>query len=422
MLLLPKEKPFPTALKLQIASEQPLTAEQMQMILKWLSTNQLISVHKSWYFLPFENENFEQTTLHFSITCIDTGIVAHEEADIVKYCPETTKIVQPKVDEVSGSRMKDVAVKFGGLKVQVDELESIIERVVVSVPRQNPLIRETRGVLLYGPPGTGKTLMVRHLTAKYNLPVLHVTASDFSHAAFGEAEVKLQETFDSAQKMAPSVIFMDEIDSLCPKRDSHSSPAAVRLTTLLLTLMDGCNSSASASPVLFIAATNAVNSLDPALRRPGRFDREIEIPPPNRDDRFSILSALMRSYPGSVVSEQELNRVADICHGFVGADLSLLCKEAFLSALIRSRDNQNSSQVTISYDDFITSLSRVKPSAMREVFVEVPKTKWSDIGGQSETKQKLIECVEWPIKVKRGLVYVFPGAYKPYFLSPFLVP
>ncbi len=387
--------PFTIAKSLQIELKDPsavLNTDQRHLILKWLDCNRFLSAAApSWQFLLLEDDGKK---LDFCIKCLDEGDF---EADVVKYCPETTKIVQSK-----NAQFKAKGFEFGGLSVQVNELDAVIKRVLMSSAnssKSTSLMKESHGVLLYGPSGTGKTLMIRHLTAKHNLPVFALSASDFSSAAFGEAELKLQEVFESAQKMAPSVIFMDEIDSLCPKRDSHSSAASIRLTTLLLTLMDGCLSSSTASPILFIGATNAVNSLDPAVRRSGRFDREIEIPPPNRDDRLSILSALMKSYPNSLITQEELGWIADSCHGFVGADLCLLCKEAFLSALIKARDNSASTGVDVSFDDFISSLSKVKPSAIREVFIEVPKTKWTDIGGQHETKQKLIECVEWPIKV-----------------------
>jgi SpoVK/Ycf46/Vps4 family AAA+-type ATPase len=396
MCLIATVAPFPIAKNIYVNLKNcsdSLSTSETHLILKWLDCNRFLSSLPSWQFLSTE----EGKQLEFCIKCIGKE---SSETGVARYCPESTKIVQDTVSVKGKSR----GFGFGGLSIQLNELESILKQVLLFSPRQSssdkvPFIQESRGVLLYGPPGTGKTLMIRHLTSKYNIPVFAVSASDFSNAAFGEAEMKLQKIFNSAQKVAPSVIFIDEIDSLCPKRDSHISAASVRLTTLLLTLMDGCLSSASASSLLFLGATNAINSLDPALRRPGRFDREIEIPPPNRDDRLSILRALMKSYSAAVITEDELNRIADVCHGFVGADLNLLCKESFLNALIRTRDAPEVSSVGVSFDDFINSLSKVKPSAMREVYIEVPKTKWSDIGGQHETKQKLIECVEWPIKV-----------------------
>lgn len=383
----PNKTPIPTA---QVIEYELLCAfdpnEAIQLILKWLSINQFLSTVPSTHFITHHEKR-----LDFVLSCPDLV----NEASIAQYSVSCTKLVVKKSTHALNE--KSVSVPIGGLKNQLAELEDIISRALLQTEK-SPAIKPSRGVLLFGPPGTGKTLLVKHVTRKYGLSVLPISASDFASSAYGEAEAKLQDLFNTAKKISPCVIFIDEIDSLCQKRDSHSSAASIRLTTLLLTLMDGCVAGGEdhkAERILFMGATNAVNSLDSALRRAGRFDREIEIPPPSRDDRLEILQTLIKKYP-STIESNELALIADACHGFVGADLGLLCKDAYLTAIAR---NESGEEVKLCFDNFISSLTRVKPSAMREVYVEVPKTKWTDIGGQHETKQKLIECVEWPIKV-----------------------
>lgn len=310
--------------------------------------------------------------------------------DIFRFVQDVSTVVLDKTSILSAP------IQLGGLDRQLAELEILANAVFNENSQLRAMnIKCPRGVLLHGPPGTGKTLLVKNLASRLAVPVVHVAASDCAGGSYGEAETKLQGRFNTAKAMSPCILFLDEIDSLCPKRDDQSSASSQRITTLLLTLLDGCVNHADTTRLLFVGATNAINAVDSALRRPGRFDREIEIPPPSRMDRQAILVSLLKPYRHEL-SEAEIVTVSDGCHGFVGADLSLLCKEAYLNAL---SDQTTPEIVSLQVKDFNAALTKVRPSAMREVYVEVPKTKWSDIGGQHLTKQKLVECVEWPIKV-----------------------
>lgn len=292
--------------------------------------------------------------------------------------------------------------KFGGLKIQYEELFRISGSIFKKENENFSLygkIHSPRGILLFGPPGTGKTLLVKCIASRFNVPVISLTASDLSSSSFGEAETKLREKFELAKNLSPCIIFMDELDSLSPKRDENTNSYSQRITTFLLTLMDGCTESSSKnSKILFFGATNSLSSVDPAMRRTGRFDFEIEIPPPSKEDRKDILHKILESIT-NILDDTEVDKIADISHGYVGADLNSLCKEAYLMAINNITPHKSTDHVAVSFKDFLAAFTRVKPSAMREVYVDVPKTKWMDIGGQHLTKQKLIECVDWPIKV-----------------------
>lgn len=285
---------------------------------------------------------------------------------------------------------------IGGLEEPFNEIIKLASSFFSLELKENlPQIKLPHGILLYGPPGCGKTMLVKNVSDHIKIPVLHLSASDFISSGYGEAEAKLKNIFLEAKILSRCFIFMDEIDALCPKRDSSTSASSQRITTLLLTLMDGCVDSSSKHKIFFIGATNMPSALDSALRRPGRFDREIEISPPSSKNRFLILRSIIQKYPNNL-SDAELNLFAEVSHGFVGSDLNLLCKEAYMNSIKNSSGNKDDVSVTSS--DLKAAFSKIRPSAMREVFVEVPKVKWSDIGGQQMTKQKLIECVEWPIK------------------------
>ncbi|KAI8823420.1 P-loop containing nucleoside triphosphate hydrolase protein [Fimicolochytrium jonesii] len=268
-------------------------------------------------------------------------------------------------------------------------------------------LRPPRGVLLFGPPGTGKTLIARAVAAETGAHVINVNGPEVISKYFGETEEKLRKLFTTANENAPSIIFIDEIDALCPKRDSSATDLEKRVVATLLTLMDGAD--ATDDPldtrhrVVIMGATNRPNSLDEALRRPGRFDREIEIGIPSAPARLEILTALLRHVPHSL-SEVEVAEVAAKTHGYVGADLAAVCREAGLKTIKRVTANgtamkgDNDVDLRISHDDVLAALTEIKPSAMREIMLEVPKVLWTDIGGQAETKQKLKEAVEWPLK------------------------
>ncbi|KAJ1921375.1 AAA+-type ATPase [Mycoemilia scoparia] len=263
-------------------------------------------------------------------------------------------------------------------------------------------MKPPKGVLLYGPPGTGKTLIARAVASETGAHSIVVNGAEIMSKFYGETESRIRNIFEEAAAKAPSIIFIDEIDALCPKRDSAGSEVEKRVVATLLTLMDGVDTKEGSmnnisDKVVVIAATNRPNSLDEALRRPGRFDREIEIGIPNPNDRFSILLTITKDIP-STLTENQVRDLANKTHGYVGADLAAVCREAGLIA-IRRHVKLGENDLAIGISDMEEALGVVKPSTMREVMLEVPNVKWEDIGGQEEIKQKLKESVEWPLKL-----------------------
>jgi transitional endoplasmic reticulum ATPase len=291
----------------------------------------------------------------------------------------------------------------GGLKPQVQRIREMIE-----LPLRYPEIfarlgiDPPKGVLLHGPPGTGKTLIARTIAQETDARFFSISGPEIIHKFYGESEAHLRKLFDEASKRGPSIIFLDEIDAIAPSRERVGGDVEKRVVAQLLALMDGLSKRQN---VIVIAATNIPNALDPALRRPGRFDREIAIPIPDRKGRREILEIHSQGMP--LAKDVQLDRVADCTHGFVGADLEALCREAAMICLRRLLPQIDFSNRTIPYellsrlevrwDDFVAALREVEPSAIREVFVEVPDVRWSDIGGLDDVKQDLVEAVEWPL-------------------------
>lgn len=260
-----------------------------------------------------------------------------------------------------------------------------------------------KGVLLYGPPGCGKTLIARTIAGEADANFFVISGPEIIHKHYGESEAQLRRVFESAAKQAPSIIFIDEIDAIAPKRQNAAGDVERRVVAQLLTLMDGLRPRAG---VVVIAATNLPNAIDGALRRPGRFDREIEIPIPDRNGRLEILNIHTRNMP--LGDDVDMNRLADITHGFVGADLESLCREAAMGCLRESIERwkladgevpfEALSQIRVGMDLFVHAFGLVQPSAIRDVFVEVPRIQWDDIGGMESTKRELIEAIAWPIQ------------------------
>ncbi len=293
---------------------------------------------------------------------------------------------------------------IGGLKEELQRVREMIE-----LPLKHPElfdrlgIEPPKGVLLYGPPGTGKTLIAKAVANEAGANFYAINGPEIMSKFYGESEARLRQIFEEAQKNAPSIIFIDEIDAIAPKREEVTGEVERRVVATLNTLMDGLK---ARGKVIVIGATNRPNALDPALRRPGRFDREIEIGVPDRDGRKEILQIHTRGMP--LAKDVDLDHYADITHGFVGADLEALCKEAAMSALRRILPEINLEEQTIppevleklqvTKEDFDNALKIVEPSAMREVMVEVPRVRWEDIGGLENVKQQLREAVEWPLK------------------------
>jgi transitional endoplasmic reticulum ATPase len=264
-------------------------------------------------------------------------------------------------------------------------------------------IEAPKGVLLYGPPGTGKTLIARAIASETKLHFFRVNGPEIIHKFYGESEARLREIFEEAAREAPSIIFIDEIDAISPKRAEVLGDVEKRVVAQLLAVMDGM---VSRGQVIVIGATNIPETIDPALRRPGRFDREIVLPVPNIEGRKSILKIHSRRMP--LASDVDLDRLAQITHAFVGADLEALCKEAGMVALRRylPLEGENnflpnlatSDQLQITMEDFLTALREIEPTAVREFFTERSTTRWHHVGGLAPIKDALMSIVDWPAK------------------------
>ncbi|XP_026553791.1 spermatogenesis-associated protein 5 isoform X1 [Pseudonaja textilis] len=312
---------------------------------------------------------------------------------------------QAKVTEECNLEPKVTYDSIGGLSNQLKTIKEMIE-----LPLKQPdLFRKygippPRGVLLYGPPGTGKTLLARAIANEVEAHFCTVNGPEIISKFYGESEARLRQIFSEASLRRPSIIFIDEIDALCPKREEAQNEVEKRIVASLLTLMDGIGSEDNEGQLLVLGATNRPHALDSALRRPGRFDKEIEIGVPNSKDRLDILEKVLSKTPHSL-SASDLTQLADSAHGYVGADLAALCMEAGMHALrriLRKKENLLDDDVSVSviinHSDFLQAMNDVRPSAMREVTIDVPKISWSDIGGLEDVKLKLKQAVEWPLK------------------------
>ena len=302
--------------------------------------------------------------------------------------------------------------ELGGLKNEVQKIREMVE-----LPMRHPELFEKigveapKGVLLYGPPGTGKTLLAKAVAGETNAHFISLSGPEIMGKYYGESEERIREIFNQAEENSPSIIFIDEIDSIAPKRDEVSGEVEKRIVSQLLTLLDGMK---SRGKVVVIAATNRPDSIDPALRRPGRFDREIEIGIPDEEGRNEILSIHTRGMP--IDEKVDLKQISKTTHGFVGADLEVLSKEAAMRSLRRilpeiDLDEDKISaeilqKIQITNEDFRDALKEVRPSALREVQVQIPNVTWDDVGGLDELKEELREAVEWPIKHKDAFEYV----------------
>ncbi|XP_041652881.1 ATPase family protein 2 homolog isoform X2 [Cheilinus undulatus] len=313
----------------------------------------------------------------------------------------------------AGKKEKDKEAKsskvtysmIGGLSSQLDVIRETIE-----LPLKHPElfsnygIPPPRGVLLYGPPGTGKTMIGRAIANEVGAHMTVINGPEIMSKFYGETEARLRQIFTEASQRQPAIIFIDELDALCPKREGAQNEVEKRVVASLLTLMDGIGSEGHSGQLLVLGATNRPHALDPALRRPGRFDKELEVGVPGAVERADILQKQLSLVPCSA-SAAEVMQLADVAHGYVGADLAAVCKEAGLHALRRAlggshqpSDQQLMGSVTVTLQDLQWAMSVVKPSAMREVAIDVPRVRWSDVGGMEEVKLKLKQAVEWPLR------------------------
>uniref|UniRef100_A0AAA9U0I1 vesicle-fusing ATPase n=1 Tax=Bos taurus TaxID=9913 RepID=A0AAA9U0I1_BOVIN len=336
------------------------------------------------------------------------SVGAQSNTDTFYFISSKTRVSFTKNRTNSKDQANQLKVTYdmiGGLNSQLKEIREIIE-----LPLKQPELFKSygipppRGVLLYGPPGTGKTMIARAVANEVGAYVSVINGPEIISKFYGETEARLRQIFAEATLRHPSIIFIDELDALCPKREGAQNEVEKRVVASLLTLMDGIGSEGSEGQVLVLGATNRPHALDAALRRPGRFDKEIEIGVPNAQDRLDILQKLLRRVP-HLLTEAELLQLANSAHGYVGADLKALCNEAGLHALRRVLrrqpnlpDSKMAGLVKITLKDFLQGMNDIRPSAMREVAVDVPNVSWSDIGGLENVKLKLKQAVEWPLK------------------------
>ena len=305
----------------------------------------------------------------------------------------------------------------------IGDLEEAKQKIreMVELPLKHPElfrklgIEPPKGILLYGPPGCGKTLLAKAVANESDAYFIAINGPEIMSKFYGESEQRLREIFEDAKEHAPAIIFIDEIDAIAPKREEVTGEVEKRVVAQLLALMDGLE---ARGDVIVIGATNRPNAIDPALRRPGRFDREIEIGVPDKKGRYEILLVHTRNMP--LAEDVDLKKLAEITHGFVGADLAALCREAAMKALRRvlpkidlDRDeipHEVLENLKVTMEDFMNAYREITPSALREIEVETPTVRWDDIGGLEEVKQELREAVEWPLK--------YPDAFERLGIEP----
>ena len=350
--------------------------------------------------------NMGMGTLGRGITQIKFLIVNASPVQPVIITENTEITLNPKAVEVSEEDAPGINYEdIGGLEEEIKKIREMVE-----IPLKHPEIFEKlgiespKGVLLHGPPGTGKTLLAKAVATETDANFILLNGPEVMSKFYGESEKKIRDIFESAEKNAPSIIFIDELDAIAPKREDVGGEVERRVVSQLLTMMDGLK---ARGKVIVIGATNRINAIDPALRRPGRFDREISIGAPSKGGRLSILKIHTRGMP--LTKDVKLEDLASVTHGFVGADLEALAKEAAMVVLrgllpqMKLDEEEKIPQhlldkLKIHYSDFLEALKVVRPSAMREVLVETPNINWNDVGGLEEVKRELREAVEWPIK------------------------
>ena len=355
--------------------------------------------------LPLVVGDRVRATLFGSKSCDFKILSATPKEGVLIIQPTTVIRIELKEGEQK-RRLKISYEDIGGLGKQIQRIREMIE-----LPLKYPQIFERigidapKGVLLHGPPGCGKTLIARAVANETDAYFTSISGPEVMAKYYGESEGRLRSMFEDAKANAPAIIFIDEIDSIAPKREEMGGEKQVerRVVAQLLALLDGLE---SRGQVIVIGATNIPNVLDPALRRPGRFDREISIPIPDKNSRLEILQIHTRGMP--LAEDVDLEKLAAITHGFVGADLEALAREAAMAAIrkilpkvdfeLADLPYETLLELKVTADNFMEALKEIEPSAIREVFIEVPDVKWSDVGGLENIKKQLIETIEWPLK------------------------
>ena len=402
------------SLRLHVAGDDAAALPLLEAVLQHLVCDMGIVLLGETIVVPFQGATY-RATADAAAVVHDTRTESATAADgaLVTVTRQTRVSVALRASE---AEVDDAAYgALGGLDTQIAAIRTLVE---LPLTRPDLFSRyglpTPRGVLLYGPPGTGKTSLARAVAGSLNAHVLTINGPELSSAYHGESESKLRAVFEQAQQHARCIVLIDEIDALAPRRDGSASvhgegagEVERRVVATLLTLLDGLGTSREDSRVVVIAATNRPNALDPALRRPGRLDREIEIGVPDADARASILRVLLRAVPHKL-GDDELGDIARRTHGYVGADLASLVREAGMSAIQRAVQHESLDQAMAHLDldgavapaDFAHAQAIVLPSAMREALVEVPKVHWSDIADDEEpsVRRQVQECVEWPLR------------------------
>lgn len=342
-----------------------------------------------------------------------------EDFDVLSALPSNSVVVNQstrlEVRRRSASRNDSTKPGYsdiGGLDHQINKIKEMIELPIKFPQIFNRLgIDPPRGVLLVGPTGSGKTLIARAIAHETNANFQVVNGPEIIHKYYGESEARIRDIFDVATRNQPSIIFLDEIDAIAPRREKANGDVEKRVVAQLLTLMDGLKERGN---VIVIGATNLPDAIDPSLRRPGRFDREIVLEVPDRNARADILNIHTRSMP--LADDVDFSKLSDLTQGFVGADLENVCREAAMNSLRRTipdiqhelslEENGNIRPLTVNMDDFFEALKEIEPSAIKEILIEIPKVSWGDVGGLEDIKEKLAECVILPLKHK----YLFDEA------------